>query len=100
MLARLLLLFKATGRDLAVLWYACRHAATPFVVKAGAVLLALYVISPIDLITDFLPVIGWLDDVTLVALGVPALLKLVPQDVLEEARGKAQRRLAVWWGRF
>jgi uncharacterized membrane protein YkvA (DUF1232 family) len=96
MFARLLILFRTVGRELAVLWYACKDPATPIIVKVGAVLLGLYVLSPVDLITDFLPVIGWLDDMALVALGVPALLKLVPNEVLADARAKAGRRLAIW----
>jgi uncharacterized membrane protein YkvA (DUF1232 family) len=98
MFARLFLLFRSGGRELATLWFACRHHATPPVVKVGAVLLALYVLSPIDLITDFLPVIGWLDDVALIAMAVPALLKLVPPAVLDEARIRSQRGLSLWRG--
>jgi uncharacterized membrane protein YkvA (DUF1232 family) len=96
MLARLLILLKATGRDLAVLWYACRNPATPLLVKACAVLMAIYVVSPIDLIPDLLPIVGWLDDMALIALGVPALLKLVPDAALDDARNAANRLLSRW----
>jgi uncharacterized membrane protein YkvA (DUF1232 family) len=92
MFARLFVLFKAVGREIAVLWFACGNPATPLMVKICALLIGLYVISPIDLITDLLPVIGWLDDLTLVAFAVPALLRFVPPAVLEEARMKVQLR--------
>ncbi len=96
MFARLFILFKATGREIAVLWFACKNPATPRIVKVCAVLMAVYVISPIDLVSDLLPVIGWLDDIALVALGVPALLRLVPADVLEQADMKARLRFLRW----
>jgi uncharacterized membrane protein YkvA (DUF1232 family) len=85
MFLRLLRLLRTAGRDVLVLWYACRHPATPRSMKIGAILLALYVLSPADLISDFLPLLGWIDDVTLLALGLPALLKLAPQHALHEA---------------
>lgn len=96
MLYRLRRLLKSTGRELAVLWYACRHPATPLPVKAGALLLAAYLISPIDLIPDAIPILGWIDDVTLAALGVTAILKLVPLAALEDARRSGDRLLSKW----
>lgn len=96
MFLRLLRLLKLTGRDAAVLWYAFRNPATPLLIKAGAALVAFYMISPIDFIPDALPMLGWLDDVTLLVFAVPAILKLVPEPVLREARWAAQNRLARW----
>jgi uncharacterized membrane protein YkvA (DUF1232 family) len=94
MLLRLRRLFRAVGRDIVVLWYACRNPATPALLKLGAVLLALYIISPVDLIPDWLVVLGWIDDVTLLALGIPALLRLVPPHALDEARMSAEGLLS------
>src|SRR3954452_6760214 len=96
MFARLRRLFQTTGRELAVLWFACRHPSTPPVVKLGALLLVAYVLSPIDLVPDTLPVLGWIDDVTLLAFGIPAILKLVPASALEEARYASDRLLSKW----
>ncbi|WP_136417942.1 DUF1232 domain-containing protein [Herbaspirillum sp. ST 5-3] len=94
MLFRLGRLIRAVGRDIVVLWYACRNPATPAIVKLAAVLIALYVISPIDLIPDWLVVLGLVDDVTLVALGIPALLRLVPDHALQEAHHAAEGLLS------
>jgi uncharacterized membrane protein YkvA (DUF1232 family) len=71
------------------LWYACRNQATPLSIKLGALLLALYVISPIDLIPDTLPIIGWIDDVPLLAFGIPWLLRRLPETALLDARQAA-----------
>lgn len=89
MFFRLGRLFRAVGRDIVVLWYASRHPATPRLMKFGALLLALYILSPVDLIPDWLAVLGWVDDVSLIALGIPALLRLMPETALREARAAA-----------
>lgn len=99
MLLRLRRLFRAVGRDIVVLWYACRHPATPRLMKFGAVLLALYILSPVDFIPDWLAVLGWVDDVSLVALGIPALLTLVPEPALQDARAAAAGWLSRPWFR-
>jgi uncharacterized membrane protein YkvA (DUF1232 family) len=96
MFARLLILFKATGRDIVVLWYACRNAGTPLVIKICAVLMAVYVVSPVDLITDALPILGWVDDMALLAIGVPAILKRVPPSIMSGAQAAAERLLSRW----
>jgi uncharacterized membrane protein YkvA (DUF1232 family) len=96
MFLRLFKLFKLTGREAALLWYACRNPATPRMIKIGALLLVFYVMSPIDLITDAIPVLGWLDDVTLLAFALPAILKLVPEAVLADARLATERRFSRW----
>ena len=91
MLIRLGRLLRMTGRDIVVLWYVCRHPATPRMLKLGALLAGMYVLSPVDLLPDWVPLLGWADDVTLLALAVPALLNLVPGPVLAEARAAAAR---------
>jgi uncharacterized membrane protein YkvA (DUF1232 family) len=99
MLLRLLRLFKTFGRDIVLLWYACRHSATPRFLKFAGLLLALYVLSPVDLISDLIPVLGWIDDVTLLAFAVPALLKLAPEPALREAHAATESllsRLRLW----
>ncbi|WP_420475769.1 YkvA family protein [Noviherbaspirillum sp. ST9] len=89
MFLRLGRLFRAVGREILVLWYACRNPATPFHLKLAAILLGLYVFSPIDVIPDWLAFLGLVDDVTLLALGIPALLKFVPEQALHEAHRAA-----------
>lgn len=96
MLNRLRRIARLAGREAAVLWFACRNPATPLAVKLGAGLLAIYMLSPIDLVPDALPVLGWLDDATILAFGIPALLKLIPGGALAEARGASERFLSKW----
>jgi uncharacterized membrane protein YkvA (DUF1232 family) len=94
MFLRILRLLKAVGRDAIVLWYACRNPATPKLVKGGALLLALYVLSPIDLIPDWVPILGWMDDATVLALGIPAILKFMPTHLLKEAYAASEGLLS------
>jgi uncharacterized membrane protein YkvA (DUF1232 family) len=94
MFLRLGRLFRAVGRDILVLWYACRNPATPFRLKLVAILLGLYVFSPIDVVPDWLAVLGFVDDVTLLAIGIPALLKFMPEGTLLDARRAADGLLS------
>ena len=76
------------------LWFCCRHPATPLGAKIAATLVVAYALSPIDLIPDFIPVLGYLDDLILVPLGIYLTLKLVPQPVIDECRVKAREWIA------
>ena len=71
------------------LWFCCRHPQTPLVAKILATIVVAYALSPIDLIPDFIPVIGYLDDVILIPLGIYFTLKLIPKPVIAECRVKA-----------
>jgi uncharacterized membrane protein YkvA (DUF1232 family) len=79
--------------EIVALWFCTRHPRTPFIAKALAAALVAYAFSPIDLIPDFIPVLGYLDDLILLPIGIWIVLKLVPADVLEECRGQAARWL-------
>ena len=72
------------------LWFCCRHPATPLAAKILATVVVAYALSPIDLIPDFIPVIGYLDDVILIPIGIYFTLKLIPLPVIEECRVQAQ----------
>ena len=76
-------------RDVTALWIAARDPRTPFVAKLVAVVITAYALSPIDLIPDFVPVVGYLDDMILVPLGIMLAVRLVPVALLEEFRGRA-----------
>jgi len=80
---------KSLKRDVLALWLAARDPRTPWLVKAAAAAVAAYALSPIDLIPDFIPVLGYLDDLLIVPAGVWLTLRMMPQDLLEELRGKA-----------
>lgn len=76
------------------LWFSCRHPGMPWLPKIFALLVVGYFLSPIDLIPDFIPVIGYLDDLILVPIGIYLTLKLVPQQVIEESRARARDWIA------
>ena len=73
-----------------VLYLAYRSPRTPWYAKVFGALVVAYAFSPIDLIPDFVPVLGYLDDLILVPLGISIALKMIPEDVLVEAREKAE----------
>jgi uncharacterized membrane protein YkvA (DUF1232 family) len=76
------------------LWYALRHPRTPLAAKLVAALVVGYALSPIDLIPDFIPVLGLLDDLVLLPLGIALCLKLLPADVMAECRERARESIA------
>ena len=76
------------------LYLAYRDPRTPWYARLLAGIVVAYAFSPIDLIPDFIPVLGYLDDLLLVPLGVWLALKLIPPEVLAESRLKAQEALA------
>lgn len=76
------------------LYLACRDPRTPWYAKALAAGVAGYAFSPIDLIPDFIPVLGYLDDLVIVPLGIALALRMVPKPVMAECREAARRRFA------
>ncbi|PAU64057.1 hypothetical protein BZL41_10595 [Pseudomonas sp. PIC25] len=72
-------------------YFAARDPRTPLLVRLLALLVAAYALSPIDLIPDFIPVIGYLDDLLLIPLGLALVVKLTPPEVLNSAREQAQQ---------
>jgi uncharacterized membrane protein YkvA (DUF1232 family) len=82
---------QALRRELLALSLACRHRRTPWYAKAVGMLMIGYALSPIDLIPDPIPVLGYLDDLIVVPLGLLLFRRLVPPDVLSECRTQAER---------
>jgi uncharacterized membrane protein YkvA (DUF1232 family) len=80
---------RALKRESLVVYYAARDPRLPWHVRLLALAIAAYALSPIDLIPDFIPVLGYLDDLVLVPLGVALVVKLTPADVLADARERA-----------
>ena len=77
-----------------VLYLAYRDPRVPWHAKVLAACVVAYAFSPIDLIPDFVPVLGYLDDLLLVPLGIAFVIKMVPPDVIQECRTRAQDHLA------
>jgi uncharacterized membrane protein YkvA (DUF1232 family) len=80
---------KTIERDVIAVWLAARDPRTPWHVKLVAAGVAAYALSPIDLIPDFVPVLGYLDDLIIVPLGVLLVLKLIPSELMREFRAEA-----------
>ena len=78
-------------KQLQALYFASRDRRTPWYAKTVAGLVVAYALSPIDLIPDFIPVLGYLDDVIIIPAGIMLAIKLIPREVMAEAREKANQ---------
>jgi len=78
-----------TKRDVHALYLASRDPRVPWYAKALAAAIAAYAVSPIDLIPDFIPVVGYLDDAVLLPLGILLVVKLIPPEIMAECRERA-----------
>lgn len=81
-------------RDSVTLWFAYRHTDTPYAVKGLCVFVVAYALSPIDLIPDFIPVLGYVDDALLLPGLIWLAIRLLPRHVVEDSRGKADAWMA------
>ena len=89
MLSRLKAWARDLKRDAHAVYLASRDPRVPWYAKATAVAVAAYALSPIDLIPDFIPVIGYLDDLIIVPLGLWLVVRLIPDQVMAECRARA-----------
>jgi uncharacterized membrane protein YkvA (DUF1232 family) len=87
---RLKIWAAALKREVMALWFACRDPRTPWYARLLSMLIVAYALSPIDLIPDFIPVLGYLDELILLPVGIYLVLKLVPAEALADARARAQ----------
>jgi uncharacterized membrane protein YkvA (DUF1232 family) len=76
------------------LWFARSHPATPWYAKAMGAFVVAYALSPIDLIPDFIPVLGYVDDVLLLPVLIWLTVRMLPADVVAESRHKAEQWMA------
>ena len=83
---------RRVKQDSVMLWFACRHPQTPWLAKAIAAVAVAYALSPIDLIPDFIPVLGYLDD----ALLLPAMVWLAVKCLPEAVKDDCQRQAQAW----
>ena len=89
-------------RETLALYLAARDPRTPWYAKLLAVAIVAYALSPIDLIPDFIPVLGYLDELVLIPAGIALVIRLVPREVMSDARERADgvvdkaKKTAVW----
>ena len=81
---------RTLKRETLVVYYAARDPRTPWAVRLLALGVAAYALSPIDLIPDFIPVLGYLDDVILVPLGIALVMRFIPAPVRVDAHARAE----------
>ena len=79
----------ARWQEVLAIYFAARDPRTPWYAKALALCVAGYALSPIDLIPDFVPVLGYLDDLVIVPLGILTVLRLIPPEIMAENRAAA-----------
>jgi uncharacterized membrane protein YkvA (DUF1232 family) len=91
---RLLAWARRLKREALTLWFAARHPRTPWLAKALGWLVVAYALSPIDLIPDFIPVLGFVDDALLLPALIWLAVRLTPPDVLATCRAQADAWLA------
>jgi uncharacterized membrane protein YkvA (DUF1232 family) len=84
---------RTIKRDAVAVWIAARDPRVPWYAKLVAAAVAAYAFSPIDLIPDFVPVLGYLDDIVIVPAGILLTVRLIPVDLMEEFRAEAARRI-------
>jgi uncharacterized membrane protein YkvA (DUF1232 family) len=83
---------RSLKRDVVAIWVAARDPRTPLGAKIIAAAVAAYALSPIDLIPDFIPILGFLDDLLLVPLGILIAIRLIPPALMAEFRERATER--------
>ena len=84
---------RGLQREIYALYYAYRDPRVPWYAKAFIALVVAYAFSPIDLIPDFIPILGYLDDLLLIPLGVGLALRMIPAEVMRESRARAEQAL-------
>jgi uncharacterized membrane protein YkvA (DUF1232 family) len=94
LIARLKTWARGIKRDVVTVYFAARDPQAPTGARILAAVVAAYALSPIDLIPDFIPVLGYLDDLLIVPLGLLLVMRLMPDEVIANARIKADTLLA------
>jgi uncharacterized membrane protein YkvA (DUF1232 family) len=85
--------FRNARREVYALYLACQDSRVPWYAKVAAGLVVAYAVSPIDLIPDFIPVLGYVDDVLILPIGVLLVRRMIPYKVMAEHRTTAADRL-------
>lgn len=77
--------------DIGAIYYAYKRPDTPIIGKIIAIIVVGYALSPIDLIPDFIPILGYLDDLILLPLGIILVIKLIPNHIMAECRIQSEQ---------
>ncbi|XRG77106.1 YkvA family protein [Rossellomorea sp. GAMAL-10_SWC] len=93
MLKKLKIWAKKLKRQVFTLYFACKDERVPLYAKVFIVCVVAYAFSPIDLIPDFIPILGYLDDVILIPIGIYISLKLIPDNVIVDCEMKAEEMM-------
>ncbi|MDQ0225770.1 YkvA family protein [Metabacillus niabensis] len=84
---------KSLKRQIFILYFACKDERMPLYAKVYTACVVAYAFSPIDLIPDFIPILGYLDDVILIPLAILLALKMIPKNVLWDSEALAEQRM-------
>lgn len=81
---------KKIKKELGALYLAYKRPDVPFYAKLVSILVVGYALSPIDIVPDFIPILGYLDDLILLPMGIAFAIKLIPKDIMEECRQQSE----------
>ena len=84
---------RSLKRQIFILYFACKDERVPWHAKVFTACVVAYAFSPIDIIPDFIPILGYLDDVILVPIGIMIALKMIPKSVLTDCEVKAEEMM-------
>lgn len=82
---------KNLKKEIVALYYVSKHPKTPWPIKLLILFIVAYAISPIDLIPDFIPILGYLDELILLPVGIYLVIKLIPESIMTECRLQAEQ---------
>ena len=80
-------------QNVVMLWFATKHPRTPWLAKAICIFIVAYALSPIDLIPDFIPILGFVDDLILLPVLIWIAIRLIPNQIIQESRVEADAHL-------
>ncbi len=86
---------KQLKKQIVIVYLAYMHNEVKWYKKAFLLLILIYAVSPIDLIPDFIPILGYLDDIILIPLGIIIAIKIIPKNVWEECKAKAESGIQI-----
>lgn len=86
---------KQLKKQIIVVYLVYMHREVKWYKKAFLLLILIYALSPIDLIPDFVPILGYLDDIVLIPLGIVLAMKMIPKDIWAECRQQAEKGVSI-----